>query len=62
MKSTLKDFLIYGLRKLDEPAYADGCENNRYIVVDGYDFAGTYFLTKQEAKEMFNDKKNEENR
>jgi len=55
---TLKDFLRYGLTKLDEPIYDDGYKS-LYVGNCTSDFDGTYFSTKKDAIECWQSKRND---
>ena len=56
MKQTLKDFLNYGLNKLDAGEYKAEIENGeKYLANDSSDFSGAFFRTKKEAIEMHKD-------
>lgn len=59
MINTLKDFLQFGLQELEKDCHQYR-RGEKYIAVDSYDFAGTCFATKKEAKEMWQEKNKEE--
>ena len=63
MKSTLKDFLNYHLTKLEGPDWKKEIEaGERYVGSYGGDFNGTLFRTKQEAREMWQQRDQDENK
>ena len=56
VEQTLKDFLNYGLNKLDAGEYKAEIENGeKYLANDSSDFSGAFFRTKKEAIEMHKD-------
>lgn len=59
MKQTLKDFLIFGLNRLEKGQRVDGL-SGKYQANCTSDFDGAYFTTKGEAKRLWQaQKKNE---